>query len=153
MTAREGPGERGRGAVVDSSTTPWRNSTLARLAGSITQERSAETLDRSDAWVSWTESGRNEAVSVVQLAQLMACVGLELSLRAYPAGRGIRDDAQAAVLERFASLVVPPWSWATEVPMPIPGDLRAWDGVLEASCRSASTRKPVSEICRRSTDA
>ena len=74
-------------------------------------------------------------MSVVQLSQLLACVGLELSLRAYPAGRGIRDDAQAAVLERFASLVVPPWSWATEVPMPIPGDLRAWDGVLRGVCK------------------
>jgi hypothetical protein len=92
-------------------------------------------MDRSDAWVSWTESGRNEGVSVLQLSQLMACVGLELSLRAYPAGRGIRDDAQAAVLERFVSLVVPPWSFATEVPMPIPGDLRAWDGVLRGVCK------------------
>lgn len=85
--------------------------------------------------MSLIESGRHEALSVVHLSQLLACVGLELSVRAYPAGRGIRDDAQSATLERFASLVVPPWTWATEVPIPIPGDLRAWDGVLRGPCR------------------
>jgi transcriptional regulator with XRE-family HTH domain len=135
MSAREGPVERGkrRGRrLLDEAIDEFHR---ARLAESITQERIGKALDRSDAWVSLIESGRNEAVSVVQLAQLMACVGLELSVRAYPAGRGIRDDAQSATLERFVSLVVPPWSWASEVPIPIPGDLRAWDGVLRGPCR------------------
>jgi hypothetical protein len=135
MSAREGAGQRGRRHGRRLLHEAVEEFHLARLAGSITQERIGKALDRSDAWVSWTESGQNEALSVVQLSQLLACVGLQLSLRAYPAGRGIRDDAQAAVLERFASLVVPPWSWATEVPMPIPGDLRAWDGVLRGTCR------------------
>jgi hypothetical protein len=33
-------------------------------------------------------------------------------------------------LAAFRQLVTPTWAWATEVPMPIPGDLRAWDAVL-----------------------
>jgi transcriptional regulator with XRE-family HTH domain len=135
MSAREGPGDRGRRRGRRLLHDAIDEFHAARLRESITQERIARALDRSDAWVSWTESGQNEGVSVVQLSQLMACVGLELSVRVYPAGRGIRDDAQTVTLERFVSLVVPPWSWATEVPIPIPGDLRAWDGVLGGPCR------------------
>lgn len=134
MSAREGPVERGkrRGRrLLEEAIDEFHR---ARLAESITQERVGKALDRSDAWVSLIESGRHQTVSVVQLSQLMACVGLELSLRAYPAGRGLRDDGQSATMERFVSLVVPPWSWASEVPIPIPGDLRAWDGVLRGRC-------------------
>jgi hypothetical protein len=153
VSAREGPGERGRRRGRRLLHDAIDEFHVARLAGSITQERIGRALDRSDAWVSWTESGQNEAVSIVHLSQLMACVGLELSVRAYPAGRGIRDDAQAAVLERFVSLVVPSWSWATEVPIPIKGDLRAWDGVLLGSCRigvDAETRiRDIQAVDRR----
>jgi hypothetical protein len=80
--------------------------------------------------LSWTESGRNTSLSVVDLSALLACVGLELSLRAYPVEGSLRDAAQHALLEFFLSLVSPAWRRATEVPLPIAGDLRAWDCVL-----------------------
>ena len=51
-------------------------------------------------------------------------------IRAYPIGGGLRDAAQVRLLAAFRQLVTPTWGWATEVPMPIPGDLRAWDAVL-----------------------
>jgi hypothetical protein len=134
MTAREGPGERGRRRGRRLLHDALEEFHAARLDEAVSQERVGSAMDRSDAWVSWTESGGNPAVSVIQLSQMLACVGLELSLRAYPAGDGLRDAGQTPVLERFASMVSPPWAWAREVPIPIPGDLRAWDGVLRGPC-------------------
>jgi hypothetical protein len=64
---------------------------------------------------------------------MLACVGLDLSVRAYPAGRGIRDEAQLALIARLISLVQPRWDWLTEVPIPLTGDPRAWDVVLRGS--------------------
>jgi hypothetical protein len=67
-------------------------------------------------------------VSMRQLALACTAVGLEISVRAYPGGDPARDAAQLKVLGRFRSRLPPAAPWATEVPMPIPGDLRALDG-------------------------
>jgi hypothetical protein len=57
-------------------------------------------------------------------------VGLELALRAFPAGDPIRDRAQLALLERLRVRVHPTFRWRTEVPLGIEGDLRAWDAEI-----------------------
>lgn len=56
--------------------------------------------------------------------------GLDLALRAYPAGDPIRDRAQLALLERFRSRLHRNLRWRTEVPLPIGGDARAWDAEI-----------------------
>jgi hypothetical protein len=106
----------------------------ARLGDAISQQQVARSIARSDAWVSWTESGRNDGLSVIDLSQMLACVGLDLSVRCYPAGGGLRDRAQLEIIRRFVSMVAPPWRWNAEVPIPLRGDLRAWDGVLRGVC-------------------
>src|SRR4029450_9470554 len=58
-----------------------------------------------------------------------AVLGLELSIRAYPAGDPIRDLAHARLLERLHRDLHPSLRWHTEGPFPTPGDLRAWDAV------------------------
>jgi hypothetical protein len=67
------------------------------------------------------------------LGAYCAVVGLELSIRAYPAGDPIRDRAQLALLERFRARLHPGLRWRTEVPLPIDGDLRAWDAEVRGS--------------------
>jgi hypothetical protein len=57
-------------------------------------------------------------------------VGLDLALRAYPAGDPIRDRAQLALLERLRKRLHPSLRWRTEVPLPIERDLRAWDAEI-----------------------
>jgi len=104
----------------------------ARIGSGLSQEAVGHAIDRSDAWISWTESGRNGSLSIVDATRMLACVGLDLSVRAYPAGRGIRDQAQLALIARFKGLVAQRWQWRTEVPIPLPGDQRAWDVVLHA---------------------
>jgi len=67
-------------------------------------------------------------VSIVQLARLLAAVGLELSARAYPSGEPIRDAAQVALLAQLRERLHPSLRWRTEIPLNVAGDMRAWDG-------------------------
>ena len=53
-----------------------------------------------------------------------------MGARAYPAGQPIRDAAHRALIDRFRARVAPTVAWRFEVPLPIAGDLRAWDAVL-----------------------
>jgi hypothetical protein len=71
--------------------------------------------------------------TVRELAAFGAVVGLDVRLRAYPAGDAIRDAGSVRLLERLRERLHPSLRWATEVPRPIPGDLRAWDAVIRAA--------------------
>ncbi len=84
----------------------------------------------SGSKVSRIERGRSPRVSVLDLARLLAVVGLELTARAYPGGQPVRDAAQMALLARFRARLHRRLRWATEVPLPRPGDPRAWDALV-----------------------
>jgi transcriptional regulator with XRE-family HTH domain len=73
------------------------------------------------------ERGALRHVDLEDLGAWCAVVGLDLGLRAFPAGDPVRDRGQQALLERLHERLHPSLRWATEVPLPIPGDLRAWD--------------------------
>jgi hypothetical protein len=51
-------------------------------------------------------------------------------MRAYPSGDPIRDVGQQRLLDRLRVRLHPTLTWRTEVPLPIDGDLRAWDAVI-----------------------
>lgn len=133
MSTRERPADRGSRRGRHQLGEVIREFHEARIGGGVSQKAIGRALGRSDAWVSWTESGRNLSLSIVDASRMLACVGLDLSVRVYPAGRGVRDEAQLTLLARFKQLVVPRWEWRTEVPIPLPGDQRAWDVVLEGA--------------------
>ena len=80
--------------------------------------------------VSRIERGLVARVSVHDLARLHAVVGLELSLKSYPAGQPIRDVAHVALLEDLRNGLHKSLRWSIEVPLPIPGDRRAWDALI-----------------------
>jgi transcriptional regulator with XRE-family HTH domain len=108
----------------------------------------------SPSQVSRIERGLLPRISIHRIARLMAVVGLELSVRAYPAGPPIRDAAHRALLDRFRARIGPHVSWRFEVPIGPTGDLRAWDAVASvAGARvavEAETRpRDVQELQRR----
>lgn len=76
------------------------------------------------------ERGGDGQVSVDELARIGAVLGLELSVRYFPVGDPLRDAGQRAVLERFRRGCHLRLQLRTEVPLPNPGDLRAWDAVV-----------------------
>ena len=71
-------------------------------------------------------------------AAALAVVGLDLAVRAYPAGPPIRDVAHLRLLARFRERIGTGWRWRPEVPIGGSGDLRAWDGVLVRDGRVAA---------------
>ena len=63
------------------------------------------------------------------IARLAAVVGLDLSVRVFPAGTPLRDAGHIALLLALRAAASPAIRWSSEVPLAIPGDRRAWDAV------------------------
>jgi transcriptional regulator with XRE-family HTH domain len=101
----------------------------ARLDRGLSQQAVASELGVTRSWISRLERGHVEELTFHQVATLMAATGLRLHARAYPEGAPIRDAAHASLLERFRRRLHRSIRWATEVPLPQRGDLRAWDGL------------------------
>lgn len=64
-------------------------------------------------------------------ARILAAAGLDLSVRVYPGGAPIRDIGQVKLLARLRREIHPGLRWCTEVPIPIAGDQRAFDAVID----------------------
>lgn len=102
----------------------------ARLSAGLSQREVG-----ASAGISHTEVGRIERatasrVPFVTLSILGSVLGLDISMRAYPDGEPIRDAAQVALLARLRAQLPSTLTWRTEVPLGIPGDMRAWDAVI-----------------------
>jgi len=102
----------------------------ARVEHGLSQESVGRAVGLSDTEVGRIERGVIRTVSIIQIARLLAAVGLELSARAYPSGSPIRDAPQLVLLGRLRALVSPRVTWRAEVLIGPPGDLRAWDAML-----------------------
>jgi transcriptional regulator with XRE-family HTH domain len=102
----------------------------ARLGRGLSLRAVAEALGISISQASRIELGQAPRVPYVTLAQYAAAVGLDLPLRTYPGGSPIRDRAQLELLADFRAVLHGSLRWAVEVPLPSPGDQRAWDGVV-----------------------
>jgi transcriptional regulator with XRE-family HTH domain len=76
------------------------------------------------------EAGDFEAATIVGAAELLACVGLGLSVSTYPLGDPPRDRRNALLVGTMLEHVAPPLVWRTEVPLPNAGDARGWDVTL-----------------------
>lgn len=135
MGSRQGPIERGRARGRAARTAIGLDVRGARLQHGLSLEEVGHPAQLSASQVSRIERGLIGAPNLERLAIMCAAVGLELSVRAYPAGDPARDAAHLALLGRLRSRLHATVSWRTEVPLPIPGDLRAWDAVLTAEGR------------------
>lgn len=73
-----------------------------------------------------------------QVCRASRAVGLRTSVKLYPDGTPVRDAGQLALLGRLETLLVPGMTLVREVAVPLPGDLRAWDGRIRDAVRTAS---------------
>ena len=76
------------------------------------------------------EHGLAPSVGVVLLAQLFAIVGLDLTAKAYPGGSPLRDAPHSGLLAALRLRLHEMLRWGLEVPLPMPGDQRAWDAMV-----------------------
>ena len=130
MTTRQRPADTGaeRGRYLRNLL--GRELRQARIDRGLTQRGIGRAVGLSGPQVSRIERADAPAVSVGQLAQLLAVVGLELSAGAYPGGQAIRDEPQVRLLARFKEQIHPSLRWSTEVPLPGARDQRAWDAMV-----------------------
>ena len=102
----------------------------ARIAAGLSQAAVARRTGMSRTVLGRIERGGAAPITVVLASRLAAVLGLDLSVRLYPAGPPLRDAAHVALLEKFKSRVSTRFAWRNEVPVGPPGGSRAWDSQL-----------------------
>jgi transcriptional regulator with XRE-family HTH domain len=130
MGTRERPADRGRRRARDTLRRLGHEHRDARIGAGLSLRACAAASGASYPQLRRFERGEIERVNLPDVGAWCAVVGLDLGLRAYPAGDPIRDRAQLALLERLRVRLHPSLRWRTEVPLPIEGDLRAWDAEI-----------------------
>lgn len=141
MTSRERPVDRGNRistADLDRTCIELRQ---ARVAAGLSVAAVGRAARLSASEVSRIERGRIANVSLRRLATIGAAVGLDVRVRAYPGPDPIRDIAQVRLLERLRARLPGDQSFRTEVPLPIAGDQRAWDGWIGGLQMNAGGRR------------
>lgn len=133
----------------------------SRRSSGLSIETVARSVGMSQSTFGRIERCELPGVTVAQLALACAAVGLRFSARAYPEGDPIRDAGQVRLIERFRLHLPDTVGWRTEVPLPVPGDLRAWDGQcrfgriivgVEAEMRLADVQALDRRIALKSRD-
>jgi transcriptional regulator with XRE-family HTH domain len=99
----------------------------ARRSAGMRQLDVARTVGTSTSQVCRIEQGQVRSLTLDALARHAAAVGLKPWVRLYPLGRRLLDTPQLELLARFRARLHPSWTWETEVPIPIAGDLRSGD--------------------------
>ncbi|HTK45964.1 MAG TPA: helix-turn-helix transcriptional regulator [Patescibacteria group bacterium] len=109
---------------------------IARRATGLSLRATAGPIGIDYSTLARIERGLIDRVSIEQVTLACVAVGLEPSLRAYPRGDATRDAGHLRLLGRFRARLPPSVPWETEVPLPIPGDLRALDARTRLAGRS-----------------
>lgn len=103
---------------------------LARVSAGVSQREAGARVGISRSQWGRIEGGDLEQLTIDQVSRACASVGLRLLARAVPDADPALDAGQLALLERFRRQLHASIQMRTEVPLPIPGDRRAWDGFI-----------------------
>jgi transcriptional regulator with XRE-family HTH domain len=103
----------------------------------------AEAVGMSRAAFGRVERGEMANVSVRSLCLASASVGLEFSGRTFLAGEPVPDAGHLRLLARLRERLPNGVPWATEVPLPILGDLRTLDALTTLSRKSVGIEAEV----------
>lgn len=133
MSTRERPADRGRRRADEALQRLGRDARSARIGAGLSLRVVAAATGTSHQQVLRFERGRIDHLSIQEVGAWCATVGLDLVLRAFPGGDPIRDAGQQRLLGRFVPNLHASLRLRTEVPLPIPGDLRAWDLLMEST--------------------
>ena len=102
----------------------------ARLNLGLTQGSVASTLGISRSKLARWEREQPPHPSVRDATLWLSVLSVDLVLKTYPGGAPLRDNAHVRVVNRFLSVLPPMVTRRLEAPIPILGDLRAWDVLL-----------------------
>jgi transcriptional regulator with XRE-family HTH domain len=128
----------------------------ARLAAGVSQLFVARAAGLSRSELSRIERGAAPWLSIIVVARIAAVLGLDIGLRLYPRENPLRDAGHARLLARLRQRLPESVLMRTEVPLPRPGDPRAWDAVMNGpgwtTPVDAETRLDDSQALARRTE-
>jgi transcriptional regulator with XRE-family HTH domain len=130
MATREGSLDHARREGVRMRLRLGDDLRRARRSGGLSLESVGRACQLSASQVSRIENGTVRQPSLEEVICIAAVVGLDLVVRTYPRGDPIRDAGHTRLLERLRRQLHPSLRLRTEVPLPIVGDLRAWDAIV-----------------------
>jgi transcriptional regulator with XRE-family HTH domain len=119
-------GRRGRAILVELGG----ELRAARTTRGLSQLRVARASGVSQSSIQRIEAGTATGMSLLQMARVLAMVGLDLTAGAHPGGSSIRDVAHARLLGGLRALLPQGTSWSLEVLIGSHGDARAWDALI-----------------------
>lgn len=103
----------------------------ARRASGLSLREVARRVGVGHDRVARAERGDPAALTIDMTARIAAVLGQQLTVSIHPEGDPVRDKGHLALLERFRSRIEPGIRWRTEVPMPIEGDRRSADALMD----------------------
>lgn len=116
-------------------------SRAARVSAGLSLAAVGAAVGLSRSQLSRIERSLAPSATVVQLVRIGAVVGLDVLVRAYPGADPLRDVGQIRLLDRFRRRLPANLTFRTEVPLPIIGDQRAWDGWIDGLTGGSSSTK------------
>jgi transcriptional regulator with XRE-family HTH domain len=105
----------------------------ARIAGGLSFRELGRRCGLDREYVARAVRGDLAALTVDAAARLAAVLGLQLSAGLHPDGDPVRDRAHLALLERMRARLGALVTWRFEVAIPIAGDRRSADAVIEGA--------------------
>ena len=102
----------------------WRE---LRLAAGLTQATVARASGIARSTYADIERGRTAQVNLLLASIVSAVLGQDLSVKLYPFGSPVRDAAHLRLLGDFVARLSAVWRVTHEAPIPVEGDRRAWD--------------------------
>lgn len=133
MPIRESAAQRGarRGRALRARTS--QGLIDARRASGLSLREVGRRVGVGHDLVARAERGHPAALTIDTVARIAAVLGLQLSVSLHPDGEPVRDKGHLALLGRLRSRLAAALRWRTEVPMPIEGDRRSADALIEGA--------------------
>ena len=138
MTIRQRAGDMGSADARRIAIAIGREVADTRRAAGVSQRSIAVRAGISRSQLGRLERGELRRPSLEVVCRVARAAGLAPAMKLYPSGARLRDSASQALLARFGAILGAPLRMRREVPVPIAGDLRAWDARITDGSRSAS---------------
>lgn len=143
MPTHDRPEHRGRRRAEEDRALVGRDLRQARVSAGLSLRAVGARAGLSASQISRIERGLAPSVTHRQTAVIGAVVGLDVRTRTYPDGDPVRDASQLSLFDRFRPRLHQRVGLRTEVPLPIPGDRRAWDGWVSGLTGPRGSTIPV----------
>jgi transcriptional regulator with XRE-family HTH domain len=130
MPTHETPRQRGARRARELLQRTGAGLRQARIDGGLSLRQVASSAGISHTHLRRIEGALAPHVDIDVLARIAEVVGYQLSLAIHPIGTPLRDAAHLALLARFRRRIHASLRWASEVVVPISGDLRSADAVI-----------------------